>query len=79
MYMVPPHTITTKLGQEGWMQVDADEFGSYLTFDVSGETVEIAVVRHTVKILPIAIISLSLLLVACAVVAVVIIRKKKKA
>ena len=60
-----------------WTQVAAEEFGSYLCFDVSGEQVEIAVVRQTLRILPIAIIGGALII--CAAIAVILIRKMKKA
>lgn len=60
-----------------WQEVEAKEFGSYLTFDVSGDTVEIAVVRHTVKLIPIIIISAIALIAIASVAVVMIIRKKK--
>lgn len=60
----------------GWQEVTATEFGSYLTFDVSGERIELAIVEHTVKLLPIILIP-SVALAAIAVAVVLVIVKKK--
>ena len=61
-----------------WTQADATEFGSYLVFEAEGNTVEIAVIRHTVRILPIAIIGGVVLIGATAAIVICIINKKKK-
>ena len=61
-----------------WQIVDTEEFGSYLVFEVSGENVEIAVVHHTARILPIVVISiLGLALIGGAAVLLVKYSKKK--
>lgn len=60
-----------------WTQVETEEFGSYLTFDVSDEEIEIVVVKHALRIIPIAIIG-GTLLIALAVIIIVLRKNKKK-
>ena len=60
-----------------WQEVETTAFGSYLLFDVSGETIELAIVEHTVKLLPLIIISAVALLAIGTITAIVIIKKKK--
>ena len=60
-----------------WQEAETTEFGSYLTFDVSGETVEIAVVNHGIKLLPIIILSSVALVVVATTVVVTVVKKKK--
>ncbi len=62
-----------------WQQVEAKEFGSYLTFDVEGEEIEIAIVEHEIKWTPIIILAGCALLVILTMFTVIIIVKKKKA
>ena len=38
-----------------WIQVETGKLGSYITFEIGSDVVEIAVVRHRIKILPIVI------------------------
>lgn len=60
-----------------WTQIETEEFGSYFTFDVSGEEIEIAVIEHALRIIPIAIIG-GTLLIALAVIIIVLRKNKKK-
>ena len=64
----------------GWQQVDAKEFGSYLSFDVTGEKVEIAVVEHSIKLVPVIVAaSIALVVLAAVIVIIVVLKKKAKA
>ncbi len=61
-----------------WQQVDAKEFGSYLSFDVTGDKVEIAVVEHTIKLVPVIIaVSIALVILASVIVVIVVLKKAK--
>ena len=60
-----------------WQEVEAKEFGSYLLFTATGDRVEIAVIDHTVKPLPIIIISIAALALIGTVTTIIIIKKKK--
>ena len=60
-----------------WEEVETTEFGSYLTFNVSGETVEIAVVENQFKF-SIEILILLALVVVQAIVIICILSKRKK-
>lgn len=61
-----------------WTQIEAEKFGSYLAFEITGESAEIAVVRHSIKVLPIAIICTSALLLIAAVIITLLVKKKRK-
>ncbi|MBQ8414789.1 MAG: hypothetical protein IJX58_06070 [Clostridia bacterium] len=61
-----------------WQQIDTTEFGSYLTFDVSGEKIEIAVVEHSVKLVPILLIGAGVLAVLAVVIVICTIARRKK-
>ena len=61
---------------DGWQLIDSKTFGSYITFDLSGETVEIAVVKESVRILPIAIIGV-IALAGIATLVVILVKKNK--
>lgn len=61
-----------------WQELKTTEFGSYQTFEVSGDKVEIAVVKQTVKAIPVIIISLILLVQIGLIITFVILNKKKK-
>ena len=60
-----------------WQEVEAKEFGSYLLFTATGDRVEIAVIDHTVKPLPIIILSIAALALIGTVTTIIIIKKKK--
>ena len=60
-----------------WQEVESSEFGSYITFNVNGEQVEIAVVEHSIKILPVAIISAATLIVIASVIVICVVARKK--
>ena len=63
-----------------WNEVEANEFGSYLTFDVSGEVIEIAIVEHTVKLIPvIALCGGGVIILASVIIVCVIVRKRARA
>ena len=62
-----------------WQQVDAKEFGSYLSFDVTGDKVEIAVVEHTIKLVPVIIAVIIALVVLASVIVIIVVLKKAKA
>ena len=63
-----------------WQEVESSQFGSYITFNVSGEQVEIAVVEHSVKLVPVIIAaSIALVVIASVIIVCVIVRKKAKA
>lgn len=62
-----------------WSEVEADEFGSYLTYDVSGEVIEIAIVEHTVKLAPVlAICGGGVIILASVIIVCVIVRRRAK-
>ena len=61
---------------EGWQLIDSKTFGSYLTFDLTGETVEIAVVKESIRIIPIAIVGV-IALAGIATLVVVLVKKNK--
>ena len=60
-----------------WQQVEAMEFGSYLSFDTEGEVIEIAIVEHSLKLMPVIIAVGCALIVLIAVTVVFVIIKKK--
>lgn len=60
-----------------WQEAKTEKFGSYITFEAEDEEIEIAVVEHTVKLLP-TIVTASAALVVLAVIIVTIIVLKKK-
>lgn len=62
---------------DSWIEADQSEFGSYLIFDTSDDLIEIAIVRQTVNILPIAIIG-GVVLIAIAIAIILILKKKAK-
>ena len=63
-----------------WQQVDAKEFGSYLSFDVTGEKIEIAVIEHTVKLVPVIVAaSIALVILTSVIVVIVVLKKKARA
>lgn len=63
-----------------WNEVEANEFGSYLTFDVSGEIIEIAIVEHTVKLIPvIALCGGGVIIIASVIIVCVIVRRRARA
>lgn len=62
-----------------WHQVEAEEFGSYISFDAEGEKIEIAIVEHEIKWTPIIILAGCVLFVILAAVTAIIVIKKKKA
>ena len=68
--------IFIKIGEE-WKVAETKEFGSYLLFDVSQDRVEVAVVEHTVKILPIVILSVIVLVVIASAIVLIILMKKR--
>ena len=62
-----------------WQQVNAKEFGSYLSFDVTGEKIEIAVIEHTIKLVPVILAaSIALVILASVIVVIVVLKKKAK-
>ncbi len=61
-----------------WHKVETKEFGSYLTFDVSGETVELAVVKSELKISIEIIVLLSLVVIQAVIIAVILVKRSKK-
>lgn len=63
-----------------WNEVEANEFGSYLTFDVSGEVIEIAIVEHTVKLIPVlALCGGGVIILASVIIVCVIVRRRARA
>lgn len=60
-----------------WQQVEAKEFGSYLTFNVSGETVELAVIESSLRISIEIIILLALVVIQAVVIIVILVKRKK--
>ena len=62
-----------------WQQVEAEEFGSYISFDTNGKEIEIAIVEHETKWTPIIILAGCVLFVILATVTAIIVIKKKKA
>lgn len=60
-----------------WTEVETKQFGSYLTFDVEGEVLEIAVVKHSIKLVPVLAIGGGALLLLVAIIVFAIIRRKK--
>ena len=69
--------IFAKLDGE-WQEIEAKEFGSYLTFDANGEKIELAIVEHSVKLLPIIIIAFLLLVSIAAGIIIILVKRKKK-
>lgn len=69
--------IFVKAGGE-WTEVEAEKFGSYLTFEVSGETVDIAVFSHSLNIVLIVILCVAFLVILAGVIITIILVKKKK-
>ena len=62
-----------------WEEVEATEFGSYLTFDVGGEKIEIAVVEHSIKLLPVSFLCGGAVVVLASVIVIcVIVRRNAK-
>ena len=63
-----------------WQEVETEKFGSYLTFDVSGERIEIAVVDHSIKLLPVLLLCAGAFIILASVITVCVIvhRKNKK-
>lgn len=62
-----------------WSEVEATEFGSYLSFDVSGEVIEIAIVEHTVKLAPVlALCGGGVIILASVIIVCVIVRRRAK-
>ena len=61
-----------------WQQVEAKEFGSYLTFNISGETVELAVVESSLRISIEIIILLALVVIQTVVIVLILLKKNKK-
>ena len=61
-----------------WQELETKTFGNYLTFETSNDKIELAVIKQTVKPLPIVIISVVLLIQIGLIVAFVILNKKKK-
>ena len=62
-----------------WKELETKTFGSYLTFEANGDKIELAVVKQTVKPMPVIIISLILIIQIGLIIAFVILNKKKKA
>ena len=63
--------------QDGeWLQVETGELGSYVTFELSSDITEIAIVRHRIKALPIVIPSV-LALGAIVWLAIYLVKKNK--
>ena len=60
-----------------WKKAETDEFGSYFVLDISEDSVQIAVVQRTLRVLPIVMIGL-LGLMAIGGVAIVLIKHNKK-
>ena len=61
-----------------WQEIETKEFGSYLTFDVKGETIEIAIIERTLNIGIEIIVCLALILVQSIVIVCIVSNKKKK-
>lgn len=62
-----------------WKEVESKEFGSYITFDVSGETVEIAIVESNFKIsFELAVLIALVVVQAVVIVCIIVGRKNKK-
>ena len=61
-----------------WQEAKTSEFGSYLTFEVNQDIVEIAVLEHEIKSTPVIIIGVSGLLLLVMIIVICIISKKKK-
>lgn len=61
-----------------WKEVESKEFGSYITFDASGETVEIAIVEGNLKIGLELIILLAVIVVQSVVIICILANRKKK-
>lgn len=64
-----------------WQEIGATEFGSYLVFEISGEEIELAIVEHSIKLLPVLMLSGGGLVILCSVVIICVImhRKNKRA
>lgn len=62
-----------------WKEIEAKEFGSYLTFNASGEVVEIAVIERTLNIGIEIIVCIALILAQTVVIICIVAGKKKKA
>ncbi len=60
-----------------WQEIEATEFGSYLIFDVSGEKIEIAVIEHSVKIVPVLILCVGALIILASVIIVCVIVRRR--
>lgn len=61
-----------------WQEAEVKAFGSYLTFNVSAETVEIAVVESSLKISIEIIILIAVVLVQAIVIICILVKRKKK-
>ena len=63
-----------------WQEAQTAQFGSYLAFDVSGDVIEIAVVEHSIKLMPLILLLAGafIILISVIVVCVVVRRKKNK-
>ena len=61
-----------------WTEVETKEFGSYLIFDAEGETVELAIVEHSIKLVPVIAIAAVILVAVSILVALIIIKKRSK-
>lgn len=61
-----------------WNEVEAKEFGSYLTFNTSGEVVEIAIIESNLKIDLSVIILVAVVILQTVIIICIVTRKKKK-
>lgn len=61
-----------------WEEVETKAFGSYITFNVSGETVEIAVVESELNVSIEIIILIALIILQAVVIICILVDKKKK-
>ncbi|MBQ8302319.1 MAG: methyl-accepting chemotaxis protein [Clostridia bacterium] len=79
IHLLPPEEgcrVFAKLGGK-WTEISTSEFGSYLTFDIEGEEIEIAIVSHRINPLPLIIIGV-ILLSGIAALTVIYVKKKKQ-
>ena len=60
-----------------WTEVESKQFGSYLTFDVEGDVVEIAVVKHSIKLVPVLGVGGGALLLLILVIVLIAVKRKK--
>ena len=61
-----------------WVETDVDKLGKYLTFSTVGSTVEIAVARKSIKIIPVVLVALVAIVIGLGVFVAVKFAKSKK-